>query len=57
MQSSDGYACSGPGQPVVVSCAEREQPSRPSYKAGGSGQVVPWLGLQPEKKMPAYRKY
>lgn len=57
MQSSDGYACSVPGQPVVVSCAEREQPSRPSYIAGGSGLEAPWLKLQTEKETPAYCKY
>lgn len=45
-----GYACSVPGQPVVVSCAERERPSRPFYIAGGSGLEAPWLKLQTGKK-------
>lgn len=45
MQRRDGYACSVPGRPVVVSCAEREQPSRPSYTAEGSGLEAPWLRL------------
>ena len=52
VQSGAGYACSGPGQPVVASCAEREQPSRPSYTAEGSGLEAPWLKLH-IKKMAA----
>lgn len=50
MRSSDEYACSVPGRPVVVSCAEREQPSRPFYIARGSGLEAPWLKLQTGKK-------
>lgn len=50
MQSRDGYACSGPGQPVVVSCAGREQPSTLSYTAEGSGLEAPWLRLHIERK-------
>lgn len=45
---SDGFACSRPGRPVVVSCAERERPARPSYTAEGSGLETPWLKLQIE---------
>lgn len=49
MHGNDWYACSGPSQPVVVFCAEREQPSRPSYTAEGSGLEAPWLRLHIEK--------
>lgn len=56
--SSDGYACSGPGLPVVVSCAERERPSRPSCSEEGSGLEAPWLRLaNKKKKMLAHCKF
>lgn len=57
MQSSDGHACSAPGQSVVVSCAERQQLSRPSYTAEESGLEAPWLKLHIVEKMPAYWSY
>lgn len=41
MERSDGFACSGSGLSVVVSCAATEQLSRLSYTALGSGLGAP----------------
>lgn len=43
------HTCSGPGLLVVVSCAETERSSRPSYTAEGSGQEAPWPRLRTEE--------